>query len=122
NSIESINKVTPNKEPTVVEDALSIERAANLSAQAYSNSIKGNYEQAAFYYQQAIELEKSNARYYYELGLVLSKLPNKMQEARIALKQAVELNPNEAIYTKELDYFDRGEQLAAPEAIKDSLQ
>ncbi len=118
-SIENVNKVVPDKETTIVEDALNIERAANLSAQAYSNSIKGNYEQAAFYYQQAIELESSNARYYYELGLVLSKLPDKIQEARIALKQAVELNPNEATYTKELDYFDRGEQLAAPEIIKD---
>lgn len=111
-STENVPK-TPVKtrETTVMEDAVNLERASNLSAQAYSCSMKGNYEQAAFYYQQAVELEDSNARYHYELGLVLSKLLDKKREARIALKRAVELNPSEATYTKELDYFDRGDQL-----------
>lgn len=112
NSIDVTPKVTKSKESSVVEDALNLERAANLSTQAYSSSMKGNYEQSAFYYQQAIELEENNARYHYELGLVLSKLPDKKREARIALKRAVELNPSEATYTKELEYFDRGDQLA----------
>lgn len=121
NSTEKVPK-TPikAKETNIVEDALNLERASNLSAQAYSASMKGNYEQAAFYYQQAVDLEDTNAKYYYELGLVLSKLTDKKREARIALKRAAELNPSEPTYAKELDYFDRGDQLEKLPSIENT--
>lgn len=101
-----------NKDEDVITTALTLERVTSLSAQAHSASMKGNYEQAIFYYQQAIECDDTNASYHYELGLALTKLPNKDKEAIAALKRATELDPNEATYAKELENVLRGEQLA----------
>lgn len=103
---------TPNEGEDVIATALALERVVSLSAQAHSAAMKGNYEQAVAYYQQAIEFDDTNAEYYYEMGLVLGKMPSKNKEAIAALKRATELNPNEATYAKELAGMLRGEQLA----------
>ncbi|MBI4850541.1 MAG: hypothetical protein HY819_01815 [Acidobacteria bacterium] len=89
----------------LIDMSLNASRAENLANQAKIASMKGNYEQAAFCYKQAINFNPLNSSYYYQLVLVLHNLPNQSKEIENALLKAIELTPKEISYHLELGFL-----------------
>lgn len=107
----------PPAEPN--EAAIDIKHAQNLAQQGQSAAMKGSHAQAAYFYAQAIALDANNARYHHELGLALSKLPERRKEAERALKQSIMLAPD--CITYHLDLAALYKELGWPERAVTTL-
>ncbi len=102
---ENLSNSSNLSDDDLIDISLNSSRAENLANQAKTAYMKGNYEQSAFYYKQAVKFNPINACYYYQLALVLNNLPEQNKEAETTLLKAIELAPKEVPYHLELGFL-----------------
>jgi tetratricopeptide (TPR) repeat protein len=90
--------------------------ALELSNRAAQLKKEGREEQAIALYQQAIELDPSCHKYYYQLANILRQ-QEKFTEANSYYRKAIELNSNDS-----WSYYSLGEILAKQNQIEEAIQ
>lgn len=94
---------------TAVNKAIELDPKSSLNYLSHGvgnyylpEALGGGYELAIKDFRKAIELNPKNADAYLWLGIALRKV-NQMDEARKAISQSLELNPNRAWAKQQLD-------------------
>jgi DnaJ-class molecular chaperone len=101
-----------------------------LATQYFKNGLhqlnnEGNFRLAEEFFKKAVHLDKTNAKYFYYLGLAQSEEPKKQREAVANLAKAMELDPFLAKYpaligtiylksgmnTRAIKYFEKALEL-----------
>ncbi len=87
---------TPVKQPTPTSKPSSLRSPS--AAEAYNSGVRnhtgGNFDQAAADYERAILADPSMANAHYNLGLIFSRKPATLSQARREFEKYIELAPN----------------------------
>lgn len=81
---------------------------------AYESILKGDFEQAIAWFEQAIALEPDNAAYYYRLSITCSR-SNRLTRAIEYARIAVRLDPENESYQYHLHHLQARELVAKAE-------